>query len=152
MCSRLQTSKWMEPLRHGCPITEKVAIGVSRARFDALKAQGKPVPAPIRLTALVDTGAAFSLCDPGIIAALELESIGTYGHWGIGGQRQSEFFRCSLYLDAWSLGGLAVASERLREAHNFDLFLGRDILQFCLFTFDPRNCVFSLSAPNPGFG
>lgn len=142
----------MEPIKHGCPITEKVAIGVSLARFCELKIQGKPVPPPLKVLAVVDSGAEYSLVDTEIISALELESLGFCQCWMMGGQRPIEFYRCSLYLDGWSTGELAVASEALRQPHNhnIDMFLGRDILQFCLFTFDPRNCVFSLIAPTPG--
>src|SRR6266478_6074661 len=51
-------------------------VGVSQARRTALAAVGQPVPNPIRLRALVDTGASGTSVDPSITSALNLTPTG----------------------------------------------------------------------------
>lgn len=54
----------------------QVTIGVARAIAEKLTADGKPVPAPISGTALIDTGATKTSIDESVVSALSLPTVG----------------------------------------------------------------------------
>jgi hypothetical protein len=64
------------PFPPGGPIVNAV-VAPSQARQDALRAAGLPLPAPIRVRALIDTGASCTSIDPSVVAGLGLNPTGT---------------------------------------------------------------------------
>jgi len=52
-------------------------VGVSIPREGALKQAGKPVPNPVLVRGLIDTGASCTSVDPSILQALAIASTGT---------------------------------------------------------------------------
>ena len=58
-------------LRRTGPVCQ-VRIGVSQAKADLLKQQNKPIPAPVEITALIDTGASGTAVKPEVIRQLQL--------------------------------------------------------------------------------
>ncbi|MBI3319407.1 MAG: retroviral-like aspartic protease family protein [Candidatus Omnitrophica bacterium] len=50
----------------------QVRIGISEAKADLLRQQGKPIPAPVEITALIDTGASATAVKPEVIRQLQL--------------------------------------------------------------------------------
>ncbi len=64
------------PLADDGPVLE-LAISVSRARRYALTRFGSSVAEPVRVRALIDTGATFSCLDTSVFAHLKILSKGT---------------------------------------------------------------------------
>jgi predicted aspartyl protease len=50
----------------------QVRIGVSEAKANLLRQQNKPIPAPVEITALIDTGASGTAVKPEVIRQLQL--------------------------------------------------------------------------------
>jgi predicted aspartyl protease len=50
----------------------QVRIGVSQPTADLLRQQGKPIPTPVEITALIDTGASGTTVKPEVIRQLQL--------------------------------------------------------------------------------
>ena len=63
------------PISSDGPIVAAL-VAVSEARRGALSAAGQPVPPPVRIRALVDTGASCTCIDEGAIAALGIPPTG----------------------------------------------------------------------------
>jgi predicted aspartyl protease len=113
-------------------------ICVSDPRQEALKKAGRPVPIPISVRALVDTGASCTCIDPAIIKRLGLSPIGkTQVHTP---STQGTAHGCNTY-DAslvirgqsgnLSIGTLAVVETGLNY-QGFDAILGRNVLSRCM--------------------
>src|SRR5947209_123602 len=52
-------------------------VGVSAARCSALERNGLPVPARVRVRAVIDTGSALTGFDPSVFGQLDLRPVGT---------------------------------------------------------------------------
>jgi hypothetical protein len=131
---------------HSAPIL-KIRIGVSAAKFAILRQSGEPVPEPLEVNTLLDTGCVATVLDPAIVSALlpALEPKGTTTHYVPGGGKmECRVFDASVYIGTWSRGNIEVIESSVR-AHGIDALLGRNVLQYFLFTYDPRARIFSLA-------
>ena len=138
------------PIGSGGPVLE-CFIGVSAARAEALKKAAQPVPPPIHIRGLVDTGASCTSVDPSILKTLGVVSTGTVpvhtpstkcGHPHVANQ----FDVCFVLnhpMIARNFTALPVIESDL-EHQGIHALIGRDILSFCLLTYDGQAGMFCL--------
>ena len=134
----------------GDPILD-LWVTVSAPYAEALKKDGKPVPNPIRVRLLVDTGAKSTCLDPWIFKALSLSPNGSTLIQTP--STQSVPFPCNTYdvslTIMHSTSHLFRSSLRVVEAdfasQGIDGLLGRDVLSDCLVIYDGPGQSFTLS-------
>ena len=128
-----------------------VQIGVSAPRRLALTAAKQPVPAPIIVRALIDTGASLSAIDPfhlsalGVApsgnAAVQTPSTGDTPH-------NCNTFDVAVLLPHQGIvrtwDPVAVIGVPLRQ-QGIDMLFGRDLLWNCLLVYDGGANIFQLS-------
>ncbi|MCI0461540.1 MAG: retroviral-like aspartic protease family protein [Gemmataceae bacterium] len=126
--------------------TLQVLIGVDGNRTTALHQAGAPIPRPLQVRALVDTGA-----DVTAVAPAVLQQVGTLRHrraptLTAGGSVPVRLFEVSLNVfgPAGAAGPMFVKStlvvtELATPLPNLEVLLGQDVLAECLFLLDgPR--------------
>lgn len=57
------------------PIVE-IQLWMSRSLQEILKQKGQPIPQPVKVTAMIDTGASCTVVNPSVIQALGVQPIG----------------------------------------------------------------------------
>ena len=127
-------------------------VGVSQPRAEALKAANQTTPQPVRIRALIDTGASCTCIEPVVLRSLNLTptgslpmrtpSTGTQVHY-------ADQFDVSLVVphpeqSSLTLGTVAVAESHLLP-QGFHALIGRDVLETCMLIYDGRNAFFSLA-------
>jgi predicted aspartyl protease len=140
------------PLHPSGPLIDAF-VGVSAPRQATLLAQNQSIPNPMRVRALMDTGASSTCVDPSIVAGLGLTptgqaqmctpSTGTTPH--VADQYDvSIVIPCS---DKQPLiqQTIAVACVQLVAPQGFHVLIGRDILRHCVFTYDGARKLFILA-------
>ena len=128
-------------------------VGVSAARQAALQAAGQQVPMPVRIRALVDTGASATCIDPSVPVALGLTptgnismttpSTGTTPH-------SADVYDVALLIPGptfppLTLPTIPVAAVDLLQAQGFHALIGRDILGACVFHYNGAVGTFTLA-------
>jgi hypothetical protein len=127
---------------------------VSFSRTEALRAAGQPIPNPVPIMGLVDTGASCTSIDPSVLSALNLTptgsvlvhtpSTGTTPH-------DAEQFDIALVIPATpgalplGFGTIPVISSELLAMGGFHALIGRDILDRCLLVYDGAAKLFTLA-------
>jgi|SRR6185369_1467915 hypothetical protein len=138
------------PFSNGSPIIDLI-IGVSAPRADALKKAGQPIPAVIPVRALIDTGASCTNVDPTILTALAVPSSGTVpchtpstksGKPHIANQFDVSLRLIHPLLTRTFFAIPVIESELCHQG--IHAILGRDILSFCLLTYDGQAQSFCL--------
>jgi hypothetical protein len=138
------------PFASGAPIID-LLVGVSKPRADALKAAGQPVPQVIPIRALIDTGASCTGIDSTILKALGVPTTGTTpchtpstkdGQPDIKNQFDVGLMLVHPLLTR-TFFAVAVIESELRH-QGIHAILGRDILAWCLFTYDGQTQNFCL--------
>lgn len=126
-------------------------IGVSEIRAKALAKSGKPIPKPVQIQGLIDTGASISAVDKEALNKLELDPTGTVGGLtpsSSGKHHKFRQFDVSLKLIHTSftkkIDPLAVVECEL-EAQGIQALIGRDILSECLLVYDGVDDTFALA-------
>ncbi len=126
-------------------------VGVSKAREGALKLASQPVPAPMRVRGLVDTGASGVCIDPSVITTLGLVPTGASTCYspttGAKGEIKNTY-DIALYLVHSSghfLPSAVPAIESVLAVQGFEVLIGRDILSNCLLVYDGPNGTFALA-------
>lgn len=128
-------------------------VGISEPRFHALQKESKPLPQPIVVKALVDTGASHTAVDPSVIKPLGLSprriaktitpSTGAVAHkchtYDISihvpmGEAKALFSK-----PAWEVTCLDLKHQ------GFEMLLGRDVLGNCLLVYDGKAGSFSMA-------
>jgi predicted aspartyl protease len=131
---------WYGPLCEG-------EIHTNESSFLAVKnQQGREAFAPVRL--LVDTGSNISGIDHSVVKKLKLTPYDAPARVdGVGGIHSVSLYRCVLFLGIFGMKGLPldVVSGDYRHSP-YDGIIGRDVLQFCKFTFDGPGNKFVLEA------
>lgn len=132
----------------------RVRIGLSRDRVRGLRRSNTPVPNPIDLMALLDTGAECTCIDPSVLSriALPRKSVGLTnvpGTGGLGFQHAYESqltvlhpsgdARRDLVVDELSVTLLPLAFAGV------DVVIGRDVLIHCVLSYDGTSNSFTLS-------
>ena len=135
----------------GGPIID-VAVGVSRARSQALQASGHPVPNPVQVRALVDTGASCTCIDPSVLASLGLSPTGVAAiHTPSTAQKphSANQYDVSLVLLHPKLSltfhTVPVVEAHLSAVQGIQALIGRDLLSNCLFVYDGQSGRFTLA-------
>jgi hypothetical protein len=128
--------------------------GVSQARRNALIAAGQPIPNPVNIQGLIDTGASNTCIDPSVLTALNLSPTGStlMNTPSTGATPVSvDTYDVSLTIFAATphaplmLHTIPVSSSELLAAQGFHALIGRDILKNCLLTYDGQGGLFSLA-------
>jgi hypothetical protein len=129
-----------------------VLVGVNGPRQEKLEKMGFPVPAQVRIRAVVDTGSHVTGFDPTVFQALGIGPVGTIEiHTPSTGDtpHTAEQFAVSLSLvhadrdlELHHTSVLVISSE-FRGADDLKGLIGRDILEGCLFVYDGERGNFS---------
>jgi len=129
-------------------------IGVSSARSQALTQAKQPVPQPIQIQGMLDTGASNTCVDPGILDQLGLSPTGSIQmvtpSTGAGSVTAEQYDVSLVIPSAAGHPPLAhltipVTKSHLHAAQGFHALIGRDVLRGCLLTYDGLNGIFSLA-------
>jgi|SRR5882724_3465802 len=126
----------------GGPVLE-LYVGVSNPRSDALKAAGQPVPPPVMVRGLLDTGASCTGVDPAVLTGLGIASTGTTPlhtpSTTLSTPHIARQFDVSIILVHPLINRtfMAIPVIESQLAHQgIQMLIGRDILNQCLFTYD----------------
>ena len=129
-------------------------IGVSQARRNALVAAGQPVPNPVNIQGLIDTGASGTCVDPSVLTALGLTPTGStmMNTPSTGAQAVPvDTYDVSLIIYATAQHPplvhhtVPVMCSELLNVQGIHALIGRDILKGCLLTYDGMAGLFSLA-------
>jgi hypothetical protein len=132
------------PLSADGPVVQGL-IGLNGFRTDLLVRAGQPVPRPVSVRALLDTG-----CDMTAIAPAVFQSLGLTPLYGTRTQTAGGSVNVNLYIVSLSVlspsgsAGLflvrpnLVVTELTAPLQNIDVLIGTDILNDCLFILNGR--------------
>jgi hypothetical protein len=129
-------------------------VGVSQARGNALLQAGQPVPEPIKIQAMIDTGASGTCIDPSVLDQLNLTPTGsiqvnspTTGTQPVVADQYdvSLVIFCGPGQIPLAHFTLPVLKSELLVAQGFHALIGRDVLRGCLLSYDGANGLFSLA-------
>jgi hypothetical protein len=133
------------------PIVE-LMVGVTEPRRDALLRVGFPVPARVRVRALIDTGTSITAIAPEVLYGLDLRSHGTLPVLtpSTGATpHECEQYDVSLGIFHPDLEFfrpiVAVIASHFAEQEGIQAMLGRDVLDDCLFVYNGQTKTFSLA-------
>ena len=129
-------------------------IGVSQAKRAALVAAGEPVPNPVSIQGLIDTGANCLCVDPSVLQQLNLTPTGsgpvttpTTGAL----PATADQYDVSIVIPSSPTTAplvqqtIAAISAELLVAQGFHAIIGLSVLQQCLITYDGKNGIFSIA-------
>lgn len=110
--------------------------------------QGSAIFEPVKL--LVDTGSNISGLDNSIIEKLGLRKYESPARVdGVGGIHSVALYRCVLFLNIFGQKGLPLDLVAGNYKNSpYDGVIGRDVLQFCRFTYDGPSNKFDIEALN----
>ena len=128
-------------------------VAVSEARRNALTAAGQPVPNPMQIRALVDTGASGTCLDPSVPTALGLTptgsasmvtpSTGAIPH--IADQYDVAIIVPCATPPALVFETVPVACVELLASQGFHALIGRDLLARCILHYNGTTRLFSIA-------
>jgi hypothetical protein len=136
----------------GAMVTAVVAV--SAARVVALRNANLPVPNPVPVRALVDTGASCTCIDPSVLSALQLSPTGTANiQTPSTGQTPVVVpqYDVSLVIPGARgetpliLGTVPVIATELLTAQRFHALIGRDILSRCILHYNGSIGMFTVA-------
>jgi hypothetical protein len=126
-------------------------VGVSTPRADALRKAGRPIPNPVQLKAIIDTGASSTLVCSNAIAPLGLMPTGTIPiHTPSTAGSAAVCAQYDVMLVVYHpktslvLGTVPVIANNLAGT-GVQALIGRDVLAGCLFVYDGTTGLFSLA-------
>ena len=138
------------PVTSNGPLLEFLC-GVSQPRARALQRANLPIPAPVSIRGMVDTGASITVIDSSVLLALGVDSTGTTPvhtpSTSSGSPHIANLFDVSIALvhPTMTRAFSAVAVIEVPLAHQgIQALIGRDILSFCLMCYDGQAETFSL--------
>ena len=113
----------------------------TEARADALRGAGEPVPEPIHVAAMLDTGAAATCITEALARRLGLEPGGEMTVHGLGaGPGVGASYRVRVYFSGASapelVSSLAVIGVEDLDTFGVDALVGRDLLSRCLLLYN----------------
>jgi len=129
------------------PVLE-ILISLTSSRRYALNRFQLPIPAPLAVRALIDTGATYSCIDLSVVSQLNLLSsyevmVFTPGTGGV--PQQMKQYEVDVEVPNVGLFPRIAAIEAALSAQGIQALIGRDILARCLFVFDGPANSFSIS-------
>ncbi|MEA2560620.1 MAG: hypothetical protein QOH06_2124 [Acidobacteriota bacterium] len=127
-------------------------VAVSEAKLAALKAAEQPIPAPVPVRALVDTGASCTCIDPSVLSALNLTPTGNVSlNTASSGQtpHSADQYDVGFVIPNGNtplfLRTIPVVATELLAAQGFHALLGRDILAHCILVYNGDMGFFTLA-------
>jgi hypothetical protein len=137
------------PTEPGGPVID-VTVGVSHPRELQLRQAGRDVPSPIKVRALVDTGASCSLITQRLVHELSLPVRGTtpmHTPSTDGAAQEALVYDVSFVIDLADQSPRRYASLFVIGRNSFiqpgvEALIGRDILQHSLFTYNGTAKIF----------
>lgn len=127
-------------------------VAVSEGRGLSLQAANQPLPSPVKIRALLDTGASCTCVDPSVPAALGLTPTGIAQLTVASGATEPrEEFDVSLFIPAkpgdapMVFRTIKVVATPLKAAQGFDALIGRDILSLCVVTYNGSVNLFTVA-------
>lgn len=133
----------------------RALVGVSASRRQALVAANLPVPPPVPITGLIDTGASGTCLDPTVLAQLGVTPTGvvSVATPSTGATpHQAQQFDVSLFIPGstphqppLSLGAVPVIESSLLAQQGFHALIGRDILSLCVMVYNGDGGFFTLA-------
>lgn len=135
------------------PVVNAVVL-VSEGRRTALQAEGKDVPQPRIIRALVDTGASFSSVEPAVLGMLALTPTGTMDIVTPSTGQEvhtTDTYDIDFVIKAGQddppllLSNLRVAACELYLKQGIHALIGRDILTKCILVYNGDQNSFSLA-------
>ena len=129
-------------------------VGVSHPKRTALQAANLPIPNPVQVQALVDTGASDLCVDPSILNQLGLIPTGScqVNTPTTGPQpAQSALYDVSFFIPAgpgqppFAIQTMPAIASDLLCLQGFHVLVGRSVLRNCLLTYDGLGGLFSLA-------
>lgn len=126
-------------------------VGVSNPRRAAMAKAGLPIPSPVPIRGMIDSGASCTCLDPQIIKQLNLVATGAIPMLtpSTGATPVQSFqYDVSLIVGfgavSFQFHALAVIESSLRP-QGFDALIGRDVLAEGLFVYDGKAQMYSLA-------
>lgn len=132
------------PIGPSGPIVE-VFIAIPEALEKALRAQGQPVPAPVKITALVDTGASASTITSPAAQTLGLQPTGKIP---VSTPTDSNVMLYEYSVRIVIPGCFVVSANVIcseLKGQNIDSLIGRDVLKHAVMTYNGQAGIFSVS-------
>jgi hypothetical protein len=130
-------------------------IAVSEGRAIALTAANQNLPAPVKVRALIDTGASCTGVDPSVLAALQLTPTGSTPvntpSTGTNPHVVDEYDVGFVIPPAkagqipFVLKTIGVVSVQLLQAQGIHVLIGRDVLEHCILIYNGQAGTFSIS-------
>lgn len=132
-------------LRRTGPICQ-VQIGVSQPTANLLREQGKPIPQPVEITALIDTGASGTAVKPEIVQRLQLTPRGVASIATPSTAAQScNVYDVSLTFPTGVMLSIITVIEVPLEGQSIQGLIGRDVLAHGILIYSGYTNTFSLS-------
>lgn len=127
------------------PVVQGLRVAVGKPAEEALKKAGEPVPAPVELTALVDTGATGTVIRKGVAAQLGLKPVGVVRiHTPSSSDVPCEQYAVRLlFPNNVIVEGTAIEAPLLGQ--DIQVLIGRDILAHGVLVYIGYANLFSLS-------
>lgn len=108
-----------------------VLIGLPGSLMDTLRAQNRPVPSPVQVKALIDTGASSSVVQPSVIQQLGLQAIGVVGvNTPSCANVQCGQYHAGIFIQTIGRVDLMSVIEAPLQGQNIQCLIGRDFLQY----------------------
>jgi hypothetical protein len=132
----------------------EIEIGVGQPQRQNLRRAGRPIPAPIRLRAPLDSGAQCTFAEPTLLQPLALEFAGANytnapGLGGLSLHPQSEASLTILHPSGARARHLTIDPLPILElpvgAMGYEAVIGRDVLALCVLVFDGPTGRFTLA-------
>lgn len=128
-------------------------VAASQARAAALKAAGQPIPTPVPIRALIDTGASCTCVDPSVLKTLNLTPTGSVSvNTPSTGASPHTADQYDVALVIPPANGtplvfqtIPVVASELLAAQGYHALIGRDILDRCLFAYNGDAGLFTLA-------
>jgi hypothetical protein len=130
------------------------AVTVSAARSTALQTANQPIPVPVRIRGLIDTGASCTCVDPSVLTSLQLTATGTVDvatpSTGATPHVASQYDVGIVIPGGPSdtpliIPAVPVVSMELLAAQGFHALIGRDILDRCILHYNGALRAFTIA-------
>lgn len=143
----------MVPPKHGLRLrgpSLEVQLGIHQHLAKSLGARGKPIPAPVPCTALIDTGATVTTIDLSIAKKLQLASLGDVTATGIGGLSHGFLAACCMNVHGLRINiARAHVQDFSGETDSITALIGRDVLQHFTLIYNGIEGWIELQLPAP---
>lgn len=128
-------------------------VEVSASRAKALRDANQPVPNPVQIRGLVDTGASCTCIDPKVLTDLGLTPTGTTTVITAGNlPEEREQYDVTLIIPgatqgdpALEIDAIPVVASKLLDIQGFHALIGRDVLGTCVMNYNGTMRTFTIA-------